>query len=76
MKLITLIEDDFEPTIYCLDDELHSEIMKMSDLLGGVQCIYDILCNKKKPEFYEKCREIIDKIRECEILETETIVIY
>ena len=75
MKYITLIEDDCEATIYCLDDEFYSEILELSNSLGGFQCIYDILCNGGKPHLHNKCREIFDKIRECDILETDTIVI-
>ena len=78
MKYITLIEDDLDATIYCLDDEFYSEILELTNLVGGFQRIYDVLCNGngEKPELYNKCREILDKIRECDILETERIVIY
>lgn len=76
MKYITLIEDACEATTYCLDDEFYSELTKMSDLLGGFQCIYDLLCKPNGSELYEKCKELFDKISTCSILKSETIVVY
>ena len=76
MKYVTLIEDNCEATTYCLDDEFYSKLVELANLVGGFQCIYDVLCNGKKPELYNKCRELFDKIRDCDILETEAIVVY
>jgi len=76
MKYITLIEDEFEQTIYCLDDELYSELVKMSDLLGGFQCIYDLIYDNEDSDLCKKCKELLDKIRECDILKSDRIVVY
>ena len=76
MKYVTLIEDGCETTTYCLDDEFYSELVELANLVGGVQCIYDSLCENKSSELHNKCRELFDKIRDCDILETEAIVVY